>query len=74
MRRLPDETIPALKAALRPDGTFLDRDFIRAPRIGRGVLMQIIGLGWAVREGRETDYPRSYRLTEAGKAAISADR
>lgn len=71
MKRLPDQTIPALKAALQPDGTFLDRDFIRAPGIGRVTLGRLVELGWAVEAKRDTDWSTRYQLTEIGREAIS---
>lgn len=68
MRRLPDKAIPTLRAVLQEDGTFLDRDFIRAPGIGRGTLGQLVELGWAVEI--ESGYPAKYRLTDVGRAAV----
>lgn len=71
MRRLPDQTVLALKAVLQEDGTFLDRDFIRVPGIGRGTLARVVELGWAVEAKRAGDWETRYRLTDVGHAALA---
>jgi hypothetical protein len=71
-RALPDKAIPTLRELSRGNGTFLDRDFIIVPTLGRTILARIVERGWIQAHGPELGGTR-YRITEAGKLAIQQE-